>query len=128
MSKTPIAKGRIAAIVDKYPAKDPATGQDILKNRYATIGKLTIWPGDNGGQDFSVEIDTIPVGATGPIKAVVFMETDTQQQPQQQGYDQQPPQQYMQPTGQPPQQQYQAPPQQAPMQRPAPSGYSGRRG
>lgn len=111
MSNQPIAKGRIAAAVDKYPAKDN-NGQDIMKNRYCTIGKLTIWPSDNGGQDYSIEIDAIPVGTVGPIKAVVFMDDEqTQQQNQapQQGYQQ--PQQ--------PQNNYQ--------QQPPPPNYQGRR-
>lgn len=99
MSNQPIAKGRIAAVVDKYPAKDPQTGVDIMKNRYATIGKLTIWPSDSGGQDYSVEIDAIPVGTVGPIKAVVFMDDDqNQSQAPQQGYQQPQPNYHQQQT------------------------------
>ena len=111
MSNQPIAKGRIAAAVDKYPAKDQ-NGQDIMKNRYCTIGKLTIWPSDSGGHDYSIEIDAIPVGTTGPIKAVVFMDDDTQNQPVQQIYQQAP-----QPQSQPNYHQ----------QQPGPQGYPNRR-
>lgn len=82
MNKKPIAKGRISAVVEKYQTNDPATGQQVTKNRYTTIGRMTIWPKDDGtGQDYSIEIDAMPVGIAGPVKAFVFMDDDNQQQP-----------------------------------------------
>ena len=80
MSKQPLKKGRLAAVVDRYQSKDPQSGQEIMKNRYATIGKFTVWPSDNGSEDFSFEIDTIPIGSNGPVKGVIFFDDDQDKQ------------------------------------------------
>lgn len=88
MSNQPISKGYIKAAVDRYKTNDPATGQEVMKNRYATIGRFTEWPEDNGqGSKFSIEIETLPLAAQGgPLKA--FLEPEGAQQDQ--GYQQAP--------------------------------------
>lgn len=91
MSNQPVSKGFIKAAVDRYKTNDPATGQEVMKNRYATIGRFTEWPEDNGqGTKISIEIETMPLRAeAGPLKA--FLEPEGQQQDQ--GYQQHPPHQ-----------------------------------
>lgn len=102
MSKQPIRKGRLSAVVEKYAVNDQATGQQVMKNRYATLGRVTVWPSDDGmGEDISIEIDCIPVGVSAPLKAFIFyddVQAQQGQQPvQQQGYQQPPQQGYQQP-------------------------------
>lgn len=117
----PIDKGRVVFAAEKYPSNEmDNNGQPKMKNRYATIGRATKWPGDNGGLDrVELEIDSIPIGATGPVKALVFWDSEqqqsqgyqqSQQQPQQ-AYQQAPQQPYQQPQGynQAPQQGFQQP-------------------
>ena len=103
MNKQPLDRGRVVYVAEKYQSNeiDPQTNQPKMKNRYANIGKATLWPSDNGGSpDVQIEIDTMPIGHTGPLKCHVFWDSqNNQQQPQQ--------------NQQPAQQQYQQPPHQA---------------
>lgn len=90
----PLDKGRVSVIVEKYQTnqQDPQTGQPIMKNRYATVGRATMWPAENGrtNPNIDIEIDTIPIGAVAPIKFFIFWDSEqNSQQPQQQGYSQQ---------------------------------------
>lgn len=89
MSNQPISKGYIKAAVDRYKTTDQQSGQEVMKNRFATIGRYTEWPDDNGGSKISIEIETLPIAAqSGPIKA--FLDPEGSQQDQGQGYQQAP--------------------------------------
>ena len=95
---TPLDKGRVCIIAEKYPVNDPQTGQQVLKNRYATVGRATLWPQEQGQTmpNVQIEIDTMPVSGQGPVKMFVFWDSESQnnkQQPQQQQAQQQPQQQ-----------------------------------
>lgn len=101
----PLDKGRVSVIVEKYQTSqvDPQTGQPQIKNRYATVGRATMWPAENGRTqpNIDIEIDTIPIGAVAPIKFFIFWDSESnQQQPQQQGGWGQQPQQPQQGYGQ----------------------------
>ena len=91
----PLDKGRIAVIAERYQSQeiDQQTGQAKMKNRYATVGRATLWPANQGATspNVEIEIDTMPLGSSGPIKLHVFWDSANQnQQPQQQqGYQQQ---------------------------------------
>lgn len=79
MNNQPLDKGRVTFIAEKYQS-----GNDT-KNRYATVGRATKWPSQNGGADnVEIEIDTIPVGHTGSLKLFIFWDSDNQSQQQQQ--------------------------------------------
>lgn len=86
-NNTPIDRGRAAVVVEKYQSNqtDPATGQALMKNRYATIGKATLWPSKQNSTmpNVEIEIDTMPVGHTGPVKLYVFWDSESQQAQQQ---------------------------------------------
>ena len=74
----PLDKGRVAYIAEKYQS------QNGDKNRYATLGRATKWPGENGGaENITIELDSIPIGHTGPLSLFIFWDSQ-QQQPQQQ--------------------------------------------
>jgi hypothetical protein len=93
----PIDKGRVCVIAEKYPAQDQQ-GQQVMKNRYATVGRATLWPQEQGQTmpNIQIEIDTMPMGAQGPVKMFVFWDSENQnsQQPaRQQSHHQQPAQQ-----------------------------------
>ncbi|QIW88963.1 hypothetical protein phiV208_32 [Vibrio phage phiV208] len=89
----PLDKGRVSVIVDKYQTNQlDQQGQPIMKNRYATVGRATMWPADNGRTqpNIDIEIDTIPIGATAPLKFFIFWDSESnQQQPMQQQTQQQ---------------------------------------
>jgi hypothetical protein len=91
----PIDKGRVCVIAEKYPAQDQQ-GQQVMKNRYATVGRATLWPQEQGSTmpNIQIEIDTMPMGAQGPVKMFVFWDSEGQQsqQTQQPQAQQQPPQ------------------------------------
>ena len=75
----PLDKGRVAYIAEKYQS------QNGDKNRYATLGRATKWPGENGGADnVTIELDSIPIGHTGPLSLFIFWDSQQQQQPQHQ--------------------------------------------
>lgn len=84
----PLDKGRVSVIVEKYQTNQlDQQGQPIMKNRYATVGRATMWPAENGRSqpNIDLEIDTIPIGAVAPIKFFIFWDSESnQQQPQQQ--------------------------------------------
>ncbi|AUR93179.1 hypothetical protein NVP1184A_40 [Vibrio phage 1.184.A._10N.286.49.A5] len=95
-NNAPLDKGRVAVVVEKYKTNqlDPQTNQPIMKNRYATVGRATLWPNKQGSNmpNVEIEIDTIPVGQSGPLKLYTFWDSENQnnQPPQQQGgYQQQ---------------------------------------
>ena len=94
----PIDKGRVAVVVDKYPSReiDQQTGQPVMKNRYATVGRATLWPNKQGSNmpNIEVEIDTMPLNANGPVKMYIFWDGESQHNHQ---APQQPQQQYQQP-------------------------------
>ena len=52
MSNSPIDKGRVSVIIEKYQTNqvDQQTGQPIMKNRYATVGRATKWAAQQQGQ------------------------------------------------------------------------------
>ena len=94
----PIDKGRAVTIVERYPSKDidPQTRQPIIKNRYATVGRATLWPQKQGSNmpNVELEIDTMPVNIGGSVKVFIFWDSEQdnqqpQQSQQQQQYNQQ---------------------------------------
>lgn len=124
----PLDKGRAVVIAEKYQTSqiDQQTGQPVMKNRYATVGRATMWPPNEGTgttPKVDIEIDTLPVGHTGPIKIMVFWDTESKE-------NQQPALQ--QDNGQSTQAQYQTPEQynqqQGSKQPTQPSTYDNRRG
>jgi hypothetical protein len=90
-NNAPIDKGRVAVVVEKYQTNqlDPQTNQPIMKNRYATVGRATLWPNKQGSNmpNIEVELDTMPVGQAGPVKMYIFWssEDNQNQAPQQTG-------------------------------------------
>ena len=95
-NNAPLDKGRVAVVVEKYQTNqlDPQTNQPQMKNRYATVGRATLWPNKQGSNmpNIEVELDTMPVGQTGPVKMYIFWNSeDNQNQAPQQtgGYQQQ---------------------------------------
>lgn len=116
--RQPIDKGRVCVIAEKYQSQqqDPQTGQQLTKNRYATVGRATLWPQEQGQNmpNIQIEIDTMPISAQGPVKMFVFWNSESQQnqKTQQGGHQQQSAQQH------PPQQQQQQ----------QQGGYGGQRG
>ena len=70
----PIDKGRAAIVAERYPA-----GNNQTKNRYATIGRATKWPGQNG-ENIELELDTMPIGHTGPLKVYIFWDSQQNNQ------------------------------------------------
>ena len=78
----PIDKGRAAIVAERYPA-----GNNQTKNRYATIGRATKWPGQNG-ESVELELDTMPIGHTGPLKVYIFWDSQQNNQTPQQSNSQ----------------------------------------
>jgi len=92
----PLDKGRVAFIAEKYQS------QNGDKNRYATLGRATKWPGDNGGpENVTIELDSMPIGHSGPLNLFIFWDSQQQQAAPQQQYHQQPQQYHQQPQQQP---------------------------
>lgn len=87
-NNAPLDKGRVAVVVEKYPTNqvNQQSSQPIMKNRYATIGRATLWPSQQGSNspNVEVEIDTLPMGHTGKLKMYIFWDSDNQQNQQQQ--------------------------------------------
>ena len=98
----PLDKGRVVVVAEKYQTQeiDNNTGQPKMKNRYATVGRATLWPSEQGSNapNIQIELDTMPMGVTGPVKMHVFWDSESNQQQQapQGGYQQQPQQGYQQ--------------------------------
>lgn len=90
-NNAPIDKGRVSVIIEKYQTNqvDQNTGQPIIKNRYATVGRATKWQPQQQGQQprIDIEVDTLPVGAVAPIKLFIFWDSEqnNNQSPQQTG-------------------------------------------
>ena len=89
MSNQPLDKGRVAVIVEKYPSNqtDQQTGQPIMRNRYANVGRATKWAAQQVGQqpNIDIELDTMPIGIQAPVKLFIFWDSEQQnQQPQHQ--------------------------------------------
>lgn len=90
----PIDKGRACVIIEKYQTSqiDQNTGQPIMKNRYATVGRVTKWPSNQPGQEprVDIELDTLPLGSVSPIKILIFWDSEGQGVDKQKpGYEQQ---------------------------------------
>lgn len=101
MSNKPLDKGRVSYIAEKFQS-----GSGENKNRYAQVGRATKWPSQNSanGENIEIELDTVPIGHTGPLKLFIFWDSDSnqnqnvtqggyQQNAAQGGYQQQPQQQ-----------------------------------
>lgn len=71
---SPVDKGRIAFIAETYPNKQQGQGQPQFKNRYATMGRATKWQNQQG-ESIELELDSIPVGANGPVKMFIFWDS-----------------------------------------------------
>lgn len=98
----PIDKGRLVFIAEQYPSNERGfNNQPKMKNRYATIGRATKWL-TNGVEEVQLELDSMPIGASGSVKMFVFWDSQqnqNNQQPmptQQGGYQQAPQQTYQQ--------------------------------
>lgn len=77
----PIDKGRVTVVAEKYQSgTDQQTGQPIMKNRYATVGRATMWPAKQGATNpnIEIEIDTMPVNTSGPVKMFIFWDSENQ--------------------------------------------------
>lgn len=86
----PLDKGRVAFVADTYQTRQMGqNNQPVMKNRYATLGRATKWAGQQG-ENIELEIDAMPVNQKGPLKLVIFWDSQSQQN------QQQPPQQYQQ--------------------------------
>lgn len=85
----PLDKGRVAVIIEKYPTSqiNQQTGQPIMGNRYANVGRATLWPAQQGltMPNVEVEVDTMPVGCVAPVKFYIFWDSEKQNS---QGYSQ----------------------------------------
>ncbi|EGU33979.1 hypothetical protein [Vibrio scophthalmi] len=82
MSNRPIDKGRVCIVAERYPTNQLGeNNQPTMKNRYATIGRATLWPNKQNSMmpNVEIEIDTMPIGATAPLKAFVFWDSEQQQ-------------------------------------------------
>jgi hypothetical protein len=93
MARQPLAKGRLAYVAETYPSNElDQNRQPKEKNRYATLGRVTAWPAENGATmpQISIDMDALPVGMSGSTKLFIFWDDTNQQQggyPQ--GYDNQ---------------------------------------
>lgn len=99
----PLDKGRVSVVVDKYKSNqvDQQTGQPIMKNRYANVGRATLWPSQQGSNmpNVEVELDTVPLGAQAPLRLYIFWDSEKKDNQAQQGYYQQQQQQQQPPQG-----------------------------
>jgi len=87
----PLDKGRVVVIAEKYDSNGES------KNRYAPVGRATLWPPKDGAMSPNAEldIDTMPISSSGPVKMYIFWDSDSnnnssQNQGQQQSYNQAP--------------------------------------
>lgn len=82
MARQPLAKGRLAYIAETYQSNElDQNRQPKEKNRYATLGRVTAWPAENGGTmpNISIDMDALPVGMSGSTKLFVFWDDQQQQ-------------------------------------------------
>lgn len=81
MSRKPLDRGRVAFVAETYQSNElGANGQPKTKNRYANLGRATLWPSDDGGQPVTqIELDAVPMGHTGPLRLYVFWDSQNQQ-------------------------------------------------
>ncbi len=79
----PIDKGRVVVIAEKYQTNQLGEdNQPMIKNRYATVGRATLWqnrPGSNM-PNIEIELDTMPIGANGTVKLYTFWDSEQNQQ------------------------------------------------
>ncbi len=82
---SPIDKGRAVTIIEKYESKETdQNGQPKMKNRYGTVGRATKWAGENGrGDNIEIDLEMLPVGASGKVKINIFWDSDNQDNQQQ---------------------------------------------
>lgn len=75
----PLDRGRVTAKVGEYP-----DGQGGMKNRYATVGKATLWPTEQGkiAPNIKIELDVLPIGQIGTLEMNIFWASEDQQQQQ----------------------------------------------
>lgn len=81
-SNKPLDKGRACVVVERYQTNQLGdNNQPMVKNRYATIGRATLWPNKQGSNmpNIEVEIDTMPIGVTGSQKVYIFWDSEQQQ-------------------------------------------------
>lgn len=79
----PIDKGRVVVVVERYPTGQPdQQGNRQMKNRYATVGRATLWPNKQNSNmpNIEFELDTIPLGAASPLKLYTFWDSESQNQ------------------------------------------------
>jgi hypothetical protein len=75
----PIDKGRACVIVERYPSNQLGQNhQPLMKNRYANIGRATLWQNKPGSNmpNVEIELDTMPIGAQGSQKIYIFWDSD----------------------------------------------------
>lgn len=78
-NNAPMDKGRVAVVVEKYPTNQvDQRQQPIMKNRYASIGRATLWPSQQNSTapNVEVELDTMPIGQTGKMKLYIFWDSE----------------------------------------------------
>lgn len=94
MNAQPLDKGRVAAVVDRYPVKGEfnTDGSQKMKPKYMTIGEITKWPNDTGGSYDKITMFLNP--PTLPCITAIFWDSESQnaqpQAPAQQQQYQQP--------------------------------------
>jgi hypothetical protein len=78
--RQPLDQGRVTYIAERYPSKTEVgqDGQPKMKNRYATLGRVTKWPKENGGENLQIQLDSVPVGHTGSLELFVFWDSEQQ--------------------------------------------------
>ncbi len=121
MARQPLAHGRLTYAAETYQSNEIGpNNQPKMKNRYATLGRVTAWPSEDGSPmpQINIDLDSVPVGIQASTKLFIFWDSANQQQ----GYEPQP--QSFGSWGNAPQQQ-QMPQQQQPMhpQNRAPQSY-----
>lgn len=93
MARQPLAKGRVTYVAETYQSNElDQNRQPKEKNRYATLGRATAWPAENGATmpQISIDMDALPVGMSGSTKLFIFWDDANQQQSgYPQGYDNQ---------------------------------------
>lgn len=78
----PLDKGRVVFIAEKYQSNEmnPHNNQPVTKNRYATVGRATLWPSNNQSTmpNIEFELDCVPVSASHPgsLKLFVFWDSE----------------------------------------------------
>ena len=78
----PLDKGRVAVVMERYLSNEvDNNGNQLKKNRYAVVGKATLWPSKQGSNMPNIElsIDTMPFGQASPVKMYVFWNSEDNQ-------------------------------------------------